>query len=77
MLPTVAEFQTQLLTLSEQAQTAMNSLIGNNDARLAKMRVVYKNSQSMIESLSTTNQVTQDMVEQYNTLQSLYNSVVQ
>ena len=76
-LPTVAEFQTQLLTLSEQAQTAMNSLIGNNDARLAKMRVVYKNSQSMIESLSTTNQVTQDMVEQYNTLQSLYNSVVQ
>ena len=55
------------MCIRDRAQTAMNSLIGNNDARLAKMRVVYKNSQSMIESLSTTSQVTQDMVEQYNT----------
>ena len=55
----------------------MTNLIGNSDVSLAKMRVVYKNSQAMIEEFTTTNQVTQEKVDQYNEILTLYNSVGQ
>ncbi len=76
-LPTVSEFQTQLLSLSEKAESAMTNFIGNNDVSLAKMRVVYKNIQSMTEELAINTTVTDEKVEQYNQLLSLYNGVVQ
>ena len=74
-LPTAQEFQTQLSELSEHSQSAMTNLIGNNDASLAKMRVVYKNIQAMITELSTSQQVTDAKVSQYNQIKSLYDSV--
>lgn len=76
-LPTASEFKTQLLTLSENAQTAMTNLIWNSDVNLAKMRVVYKNSQAMTEEFTVSNQVTQEKVDQYNEILTLYNSVAQ
>ena len=53
----------------------MTNLIGNNDASLAKMRVAYKNVQATIAELSTSQQVTDTKLEQYNQMKSLYDSV--
>lgn len=74
-LPTHVEFQQQVLELSEQSQTAMTNLIGSNDVSLAKMRVVYKNTQTMLEELTTNQRITQDHIDQLDELKTLYNSV--
>lgn len=74
-LPTVNEFQQQLSELSEQSQSAMTNLIGNNDVALAKMRVVYKNVQAISEELSSSKIVTQEKVDQYTQIKALYDGI--
>ena len=74
-LPSVGEFQKELSDLSEQSQSAMTNLIGNNDASLAKMRVVYKNVQAISAELSNSQKVTQEKIEQYNQIKALYDSI--
>jgi hypothetical protein len=74
---TKSQLQQKLLTLSQSAEQAMTNLIGNSDIKMAKMRAVYKTSQSLIAQISDESFVPDGaFTDQINQLQSLYDSTV-
>lgn len=74
---TNTELQQQLLTLSQSSQEAMTNLIGNSDVKMAKMRAIYKSSQSLLVQVSDNSFVPDDEFrEKVSQLQSLYDSTI-
>lgn len=74
---TSAEAKQKLLTLSQSAEEAMTNLVGNSDSKLALMRVIYKNSQSMLTELMANDKILNDkFIEQLNSLQGLYDKAI-
>lgn len=53
----------------------MTHLIGNNDVKLAKMRIVYKNTQTLLNQLSQTTSYTDEQRSHYEQLVEIYESV--
>lgn len=72
---TKSQLQEKLLTLSQQAQQSMTSLIGNSRSKLRIMQVIYTNTQQLLASLESTPLSSAN--EQYQKLQELYTSTVQ
>ncbi len=76
-LPTLQQLQSDLITLSQQAEEAMTQLVGWNPSKQARVKIVYNNSQSMLTTLSQTQTVTEVMVNDFVTLQSIYDDLLQ
>lgn len=77
MSMTSAEAKQKLLNLSQSAEEAMTNLVWNSDSKLATMRVIYKNSQSMLTELMANEKILNDkFIEQINSLQSLYDKAI-
>lgn len=71
------QLQEKLLLLAQSAEEAMSNLIGNSDVKMAKMRVIYKNSQALLTQLSDKTFIVDDgFRNQVTQLQSLYDTIV-
>lgn len=76
-LPTIDEFKTKILNLSEQVQLSMTQVIGSSSMFLTKMTVIDKNLQTLLEEVMLANTLTQEQVDQYTSLEQLYQLSIQ
>ena len=71
------ELEAKLTALSQSSEIAMKNLIGNSDVKMAKMRAVYKTSQSLLAQFSDKSFVPDNVFrDQIDKIQSLYDLTI-